>query len=210
MPHTKHYHPIRFNPVAGVLALLIPGAGHVYLGHTAKGLVLGVGILGLFFGGMFIGGLAVVDSRSGRLENRISFYGQALVGPIAVAVDRVHQSVFKGYDPDERRVRALEPGEVLLKPGDPRNPHGFGVITRAGTGEGPPYLRSQGKVHEIGLLYTVIAGMLNFIVILDALLPGGTLRPGARLGGPEAGPAEGTGVDERSARPPVDASGGRA
>jgi hypothetical protein len=193
------YEPIRLNLVAGVLAYLVPGAGHVYLGQTARGLVLGVGILALFFGGLFIGGLAVVDSKSGRLENRISFYGQAVVGPVAIAIDRVHQAAFKGYDPAQRRVRSLNPGEVRIAPGDPRNPNGFALIARAdpARGEGPPYERSQGKVHEIGLLYTVLAGMLNFIVIVDAAFPGGRLRPEA------ARPGRGAAVAE-----PADRAGG--
>ena len=175
MPTTIEYEPIGFNPVAGLLAFLVPGAGHVFLGQTRRGVLIGAGVLVMFFGGMLVGGLAVVDSRSGRLENRISFFGQAAVGPVAIAVDRLHQSMFKGMDLDTNKVRALNPGEVLLGAGDPRNGRGFPVIATAdpARGEGPPYVRSQGKVQEIGLLYTVIAGMLNLIVILDALFPGG-------------------------------------
>jgi hypothetical protein len=213
MPTTADYEPIRFNLIAGALAYLVPGAGHVFLGQTARGLVIGAGILALFFGGLFIGGLSVVDSRSGRLENRISFYGQAIVGPAAIAVDRVHQAMFKGYDPATRRVRALNPGEVRIAPGDPRNPNGFALIARAdpARGEGPPYERSQGKVHEIGLLYTVLAGMLNFIVIIDAAFPGGRLKPrpprGQAFDG-EAHPVDGRpGQLEHASRA---AEGGRA
>lgn len=178
MATTPEFEPIRFNPVAGVLAFLVPGAGHVFLGQTKRGLLIGAGILGLFFGGMLIGGLSVIDSKSGRLENRISFFGQAAVGPVAIAVDRLHQAMFKGVDPETNRVRALDPGEVLVGPGDPRNGRGVRLIVEAdpARGEGPPYMRSQGKVHEIGLLYTVLAGMLNFIVVIDAMFPGGMAR----------------------------------
>lgn len=184
MPTTVEYEPIGFNPVAGVLAFLVPGAGHVFLGQTKRGLLMGAGVLGLFFGGLFIGGLAVVDSKSGRLENRISYYGQMAVGPVAIVVDRVHQSMFKGMDTETNKVRALGPDEVLLSASDPRNGRGFPVIAKADAsrGEGPPYVRSQGKVQEIGLLYTVIAGMLNFIVILDALFPGGVAVLRSRAG----------------------------
>ncbi|MEZ6232857.1 MAG: DUF6677 family protein [Phycisphaerales bacterium] len=176
------YEPLRFNPVAGVLAFLIPGAGHVYMGQVTRGLLIGAGVLGLFFGGMLIGGLSIVDSRSPRMENRISFYGQVLVGPAAIIVDRVHQSMFKAVDERTRATRALDPGEVILPASDPRNGRNVPIIARAtpGTDEGPPYVKSLGKVHEIGLLYTLVAGMLNLIVIIDATFPGGRLVPGAR------------------------------
>ena len=186
MPYSKHYEPIRFNLVAGVLAVLVPGAGHVYLGQRLRGVIIGVGVLLLFLSGLFIGGLTVVDSTSGRLENRISFYGQAMVGPVAIAVDRIHHARFKAYDFGQRRVRSLNPGEMMLPAGDPRNPNAFAVIMPAEGDEGPPYVRAQGKVHEIGLLYTVLAGMLNFIVIIDALFPGGTLKPGVERPAPPA------------------------
>lgn len=49
------------NPVvAGVLAYLIPGAGHFYQGRTFKGTIYFVCILGTFFGGMRLGEGAVV------------------------------------------------------------------------------------------------------------------------------------------------------
>lgn len=190
MAHTHEYEPIRFNPVAGVLAVLVPGAGHIYLGQVARGLFIGGGVLALFFGGLLIGGLSVVDSRSARLENRISFYGQAIVGPVAVAVDRLHQARFKAIDLRTGQPRPLNPDEVRIPPGDPRNGRGFPIIAPAdpARGEGPPYVKSQGKVHEVGLLYTVLAGMLNFIVIIDALFPGGMLRVGQAGSPAEASP----------------------
>jgi hypothetical protein len=44
------------NPwIAGVLAFLIPGAGHLYQGRTVKGIIYCVSILGLFFWGQKMG-----------------------------------------------------------------------------------------------------------------------------------------------------------
>lgn len=77
----------RFEPVAGLLALLLPGAGHVYLGQVRRGILTAVGVLGLFVSGLLIGGLDAVDSR----EDRLWFLGQALVGPVAFATDALHQ-----------------------------------------------------------------------------------------------------------------------
>ncbi|MCB9840796.1 MAG: hypothetical protein H6809_03985 [Phycisphaeraceae bacterium] len=217
MANPPTYEPLRFNPVAGVLAFLIPGAGHVYMGQATRGVLIGAGILGLFFGGMFIGGLSIVDSRSPRMENRISYYGQVLVGPAAIIVDRLHQSMFKAVDERTRTTRALNPGEVIIPAGDPRNGRNVPIIARAadGTDEGPPYVKSLGKVHEIGLLYTLVAGMLNLIVIIDAAFPGGRLVPGARkattpvaaeAAALAASSARGRASDDRSEAP--DATGG--
>lgn len=206
MTQTHEFEPIRFAPVAGLLAILVPGGGHVYLGQVRRGVLIGAGVLAMFFGGLLIGGMSVVDSKSGRLENRISFYGQAIVGPVAIAVDRLHQTRFKAVDPETRMVRALNPGEVRLPPGDPRNGRGFAVIAPAdpARGEGPPYIRSQGKVHEIGLLYTVLAGMLNLIVIIDAMFPGGMARSTGRR--PPANAAAAEAMDE-AVRRAVDSMG---
>jgi len=85
-------HPERFEPVAGLLALLVPGAGHWYLGERRRALCIAAGILGLFVGGLLIGGLDAVDSR----EDRVWFFAQALVGPAAFAADAAHQALKPG------------------------------------------------------------------------------------------------------------------
>ncbi len=141
-----------FDPIAGVLALALPGAGHLIQRKYKRAFYVAVGILGLYFGGLLIGGLSVVDRQSPRSETRISFIAQAFVGPIAFATDYIHQSSFKTLN---RRVDAR---------GNPLPP----VIAPPGQNRMD---LSLGKVNEIGVLYTVIAGMLNFIVFLDALLP---------------------------------------
>lgn len=117
----------------------------------------------MFVGGLLIGGISVVDRRSDRLETGLSFIGQAFVGPIAFVVDGIHQSHFKGQDPATLRRREALRGERIQN----------GVIVAA-PGAEPPMQRSLGKVNEIGVLYCLIAGMVNFIACLDALFP--TLR----------------------------------
>lgn len=136
--------PEMLNPVAGLLAVLLPGAGHLYLRKTRRGVMILIGVLGLFFGGMFVGGIDVIDSR----EDKLWFYGQALVGPIAIAVDRFHQAQ-KIPDPNAR-------GQTMTPP--PGSPNAFNE-------------KSLGKMNELGTLFATIAGMLNLIAILDALFP---------------------------------------
>src|SRR5690554_6795089 len=86
----------QFEPFAALLAYLVPGLGHLALGQKARAAWIFVGVMGLFFGGLFIGGIDSVD----RKEDFWWFVGQAGAGPVAFAVDRVHQSWFKVADPN--------------------------------------------------------------------------------------------------------------
>lgn len=151
-----------FNPVAGIAAILFPGAGHVIRGQTERGIKIASGILGLFLGGILIGGIDVIDSK----EDRVWFYGKALVGPIAFGVDFVHQNYFKVrlivHDPRGQKIedrRSAGPDEGRDERGNP---------TPGGT---PPNIKSLSKVNELGTLFATVAGMLNVIVIVDAAFP---------------------------------------
>ncbi|MCC6675619.1 MAG: hypothetical protein IT436_00620 [Phycisphaerales bacterium] len=239
---STHHTPTTFSPVAGLAALILPGAGHFVLGQRGRAAAIAAGVLGLFFGGLLIGGIDVVDSR----EDRLWFIGQALIGPVAFGVDYAHQTHFKGvYIPPEilvnkkissrqlalltRSPRSAGPGEVrevmTLQVVDPHQGQAASVtipvlrrltaqefasaglspeldenqapLTRAemsaldAKGLGPPNRKSLSKVNELGTLFATIAGMLNIIVILDALFPPirtpGT-SPGTSPGIPETAP----------------------
>ena len=55
------------NPVvAGVLAFLIPGAGHLYQGRVVKAAIFSICVLGLFCTGMAMAGWKAVQAPSGR------------------------------------------------------------------------------------------------------------------------------------------------
>lgn len=155
--------PERFEPIAGLLAVLFPGAGHFFLGERKRAGLIAGGILGLFAGGVLTGGIDVID----RKEDPIWFAGQALVGPIAFAVDYWHQAFCKIRDA-ERVVNGRVRFEVRTgQPDEARDP----VSGRsAGTGPGlrPPNSKSLGRMNELGTLFATIAGMLNLIAIIDA------------------------------------------
>jgi len=129
----------RFEPVAMVLAIILPGAGHVFLREGRRGLLVAFGVLGLYVGGVLIGGISVVDSR----EQRIWYFGQLLAGPITLGVDSLHQGM---------KVET---------------PPGSGVFAPPPPGGGASYEPSLGKMREIGTLYCAVAGMMNLIAILD-------------------------------------------
>lgn len=176
----------RLDVPAGLLAVALPGAGHALRGEVKRGLLIALGIFGLFITGLLTGGIDSIDSR----EDRLWFIGQAFVGPATFAVDALHQRAFKAYDADALRdhltgaatpnrpapaPRAAFPGEqvgaetiagveyrVWQPAGDPdANPDAQ-----------PPMRRSLAKVNELGALLVTLAGMLNFIALLDALIPG--------------------------------------
>ena len=132
----------KLEPLAAALALLVPGLGHLALGHARRALWIFLGVMGLFFGGVFVGGIDVID----RKEDFWWFTAQAGVGPTAFAVDRVHQ--------------------VWLKVPDPGSPRG---VRSPRPDENPSYRKSIGHPNEAGALFAAIAGMLNIICVLDCL-----------------------------------------
>ncbi|HYE02042.1 MAG TPA: DUF6677 family protein [Phycisphaerales bacterium] len=145
-----------FQPVALLLAVLLPGAGHWYLGETRRALLIACGVLGLFFGGLLIGGIDVVDRR----QDFIWFLGQGLVGPLAFGVDALHQNQLKVLDPVTNLPRSPRPSETR----DPVT----GKARPAPAAGRPPVSKSIGRVNEMGTLFSAIAGMMNLIVVLDA------------------------------------------
>lgn len=165
--------PDRIHPLAALAALAFPGLGHLVLGQPVRAVAAAVGVLGLFFGGMFIGGIDVVDSH----EDRIWFYGEALVGPVAFGVDYVHQHKFKAYGRDLRPDSSAAGAPVILRSGYPDEHRVYDQTKSRWTwqpapaGEGPPNVKSVAKVNEIGTLYCTLAGMMNLIIVLDALMP---------------------------------------
>ncbi|MBX3409622.1 MAG: hypothetical protein KF859_07020 [Phycisphaeraceae bacterium] len=145
-----------FRPLHLLAAIAFPGAGHALAGDIRRAALICGGVLGLFFGGIFIGGIDVIDRR----EDPVWFYGQALVGPVAFAVDTLHQKRFKVIDPQTGASRSAYPTEG-------RDP----ATGRAVQGGTPPNQKSIGKVNELGTLYATLAGMLNLIVVIDAGFP---------------------------------------
>ncbi len=135
---TRHHESAQ--PVAAVLAFLLPGLGHAYLGSVRRGVLIGASVLGLFFSGVLIGGIDVVD----RKDDFWWFTGQACIGPVAFGADRFHQSM-KVADPTAKGGRRAP------------NPD-----------ENPRFEKSLGRLNEIGALYATLAGLLNLIAIIDA------------------------------------------
>ena len=81
MPNEKSISPARM-PIAGLLAWLVPGLGHIYLGLRGRGAVCLVTITATFWTGVAIGGVrGTVDPK----ERKLWFIAQLCSAANAVA-----------------------------------------------------------------------------------------------------------------------------
>lgn len=140
--------PMNFG--AAALGWIFPGLGHVVLGQARRGILAGTGVLILFVGGLLVGGLDAVD----RKEDHLWFIGQAGAGPIAFAASYGNEAILKSG----------RHGELLPAP----SPYG---APPGAAGARPMVSTSKGLAHanEFGTFFTFLAGLMNFVVILDAL-----------------------------------------
>jgi hypothetical protein len=165
------------SPLAGLLSYLIPGLGQIYQGRVAKGLLFFVCVYALFFYGQYLGSARVTihnteyavssnvylpdTAREDRnnpfhlprllanLYNRPQFAGQFWVGIAA------WPAVWQYYTYDENHDK----GDPLL-----------GTFQRTPSEAALNAVHTSGsKLMELGWVYTVIAGVLNIMVIYDAL-----------------------------------------
>lgn len=135
------------NWVAAIMGWLVPGLGHMWIGHVHRGVFAMAGVLGLFLGGVLLGGVGVVD----RKDNGLWFIAQAGAGPVAFAADWANSTW----------VKTGAVGEMLDAPPT--------MVPRS-TGAKVSSLRSVTSVHEIAMLYCSLAGLMNVVVLLDALV----------------------------------------
>lgn len=158
--------PVKLDPFAAFLGFLIPGLGQVYQGRTGKGLLFFFGLYSLFFYGMWMGQWKNVwlpdvsdqpplEIGSGKYEGvpsslyyRPQFLGQFWIG-VASWPAVVQYRTFDKNQKEHRILRSFQraPSEEELND-----------IQRAGD-----------KRIDLGWVYTVIAGVLNLLVIYDAL-----------------------------------------
>ncbi len=136
--------------VAGILAWVIPGAGHVFLGRTIRGVILFVCINGLFWTGVALGGVFTVNPRPVQQGGQPWWFtAQIMTGASGVASWYLQKNAYielrhKAEKNRQSPAEALaESGLALTYPTD--------VVARAFSG---------------------IAGMLNTLCIFDAFMLG--------------------------------------
>jgi len=142
--------------LAGFLAWIVPGAGHVYLGRTLRGVILCVCINGLFWAGVAMGGVFTVEP----VNSRWWFFAQMIAGASGVA----------SWHRQERDRRAIA-DEQGIPPRPPADEAGNARWQRAfqkaadEKGRWPAY-----PTDVTARAYSGIAGMLNLMCIFDAVL----------------------------------------
>ncbi len=194
MPNLPDSTPVRraYSPLAGFLSYLVPGLGQIYQGRVAKGLLFMICLYGLFFYGMYLGSGKIVASESRQEAEQAGH--EALRGRAAGS----EKIIYNVYLPDTAKAnnpwKPLPPlasnlwsrlqftGQfwigVAAWPAiwqyanfDERENHGtlFGTFERAPTeDELNLILKERDKTWDLGWVYTVIAGVLNILVIYDA------------------------------------------
>lgn len=148
--------------IAALLAWLMPGMGHVYQGRTGKGILFFVCVFGTFVFGMLLGeGKVVYASLPGQEPWRWQYYCQLGVGLPAMPAlvqrrlrSQDRQPLFDGFmappldtpQPwkDDSGHASKQPNELAM------------------------WTVAMHPRFEIGTVYTVIAGLLNVLVICDA------------------------------------------
>jgi len=146
--------------IAGLLAWIVPGLGHVYLGHRVRGVTIMVVITVTFWGGVAIGGVkSTVDPH----ENRLWFLAQICAGghTIAAAIwsSRLEPAVYRCPSCQTDLGHQPEPGDVCAKCGKEISPVELASHTR----------KAFWPQIDIAIVYSGIAGLLNVLVILDAI-----------------------------------------
>lgn len=152
---------LRDRGFAALLAWLVPGLGHLYQRRTAKGALFMTTILTIFFMGLFIGQGRVVYASWGPQEVRWHYLSQVGVGLPALPALVQWQLTKSGKEPLFGKSRFMVP------PGGPGHENELHLLHR-----------NLNRRFELGTVYTMIAGLLNMLVVYDAW--SGPAHPGRR------------------------------
>jgi TM2 domain-containing membrane protein YozV len=164
MPTSREPLPLAhdYSPWAGLLSLLVPGLGQIYLGRFGKGLLFLVCLYGLFFYGMALGDWKNVYLPETAKESN----PWKLPSPLANVYNRLHYAgqFWIGI----AAWPALWQYNQLPVPTEETSPfwHNFqrtpseAVLNEKQT--------DGDKTWDLGWVFTVIAGVLNILVIYDA------------------------------------------
>lgn len=155
MPPKKTDKPIyQANPIlAGVLAWLVPGAGHWYLDRPVRAAVLFVVIQGLFWSGVAIGGVFTVNPRQEMWWCRAQFL-TGLSGVVSYQRQNAKYSQYRRLVL-EREKRPLTEPHLAAAVEERLAQDNLDLVPPA---SGAAYVLSG------------VAGMLNLMCIFDAVM----------------------------------------
>ncbi len=157
--------PVKLDPLAALLSYIIPGLGQIYQGRIGKGLLFFGGLYLLFFYGMWMGQWRNVWLPEVSDMPDVALAGQNLPG-VAKAVSYRPQYLGQFWI-----GAAAWPSVYQYIAFDKTKAAGpiFGKFQRMPDEiELNDLQRNGNKRWDLGWVYTVIAGVLNLLVIYDA------------------------------------------
>jgi len=156
--------------LAAILSYLVPGLGQIYQGRVAKGVLFLVCLTGMFVLGLKLGGWRnVYLPRDIPASSRsIGFFGSNIPLPSPLA-NLWHRKSFAG----QAWIGVLAWPAIwqfanLPVPTQEANPFWHDMQRAPSDAELNAMLNASDKTPDLGWIYTVIAGVLNILVIYDA------------------------------------------
>ncbi|MDY7011081.1 MAG: DUF6677 family protein [Planctomycetota bacterium] len=150
--------------LAGILAWLVPGAGHVYIRRTLRGIIICICINGLFWTGVALGGIFTVEP----LKQRWWFAAQMCAGVSGVTAwyrqEQYRRAVTEGFDDPQLRTPTPPPWTRQ----DKNLPEKWWYTYNQALVKEGISLSYPGET--VALAYTGVAGMLNLMCIFDAVM----------------------------------------
>ena len=176
---------LKIPALAALLAWLWPGAGHLYQGRTAKGVLYMICILSTYFYGFWMGQGHVVYASWTPQDRRLPYICQIGVGLPALPALIQNRVTTRG--------QASPLGTDMMAP-PYVNPHWQ-------VGDTPDQLsqwhEEAGVGFELGTLFTMVAGLLNILAIYDAFAGPVFSKPEEKNDDKQRGPPD----DERQDKP---------
>jgi hypothetical protein len=153
---------LRNRPLAALLAWLVPGAGHFYQRRHAKGAIYFASIVLTWVIGFSLGGYHVVYASWQQGDKRWHYFLQAGMGVAAFPAIVQANHMNKYVDTRGWTRNDYEPkwGGFMAPPQRP--------VFDEGTDEVSAWYARYGAGYEMGTWFTMIAGLLNILVIYDA------------------------------------------
>lgn len=165
--------PRKLDWLAAVLSYLLPGLGQVMQGRVAKGVLFFVSLYTLFFYGMALGAMKNVWLPPPNAVAKLPAYDLASIPMEGVLKSLAYRPQFLG----QFWIGAAAWPAVLqyLADADAENQPQKGLPVLGRYMATPPddelqkLQRDGNKRWDLGWVYTLIAGVLNLLVIYDAL-----------------------------------------
>ena len=142
------------SPLAAFLSYLIPGLGQIYQGRYGKGVLFMVSLLGMF----------MLGQAMGQWKNVYLYPVPA--GPIRSLMDRWHYG--GQFWIGVAAWPALWQHFKMPMPAKESSPFLHEFQKAPEEREVNDFLRDSDKTPDLGWVYTVVAGMLNILVMYDA------------------------------------------